>query len=192
MGHNDITHSHKPRLKLNWWSEQHSKLKKSVAKISSLFVTLMYWYYPNNILSFQVFSTEQMTCRDGTIEFVTSCLIWKHGCEQCVLLWLICIPCFFLPLDHPPPAPYIGLTSFLFWFGYHWMWGLPAQKNGRNSQSQCIAPDFMPALIIDSVYWNLFSAPSCLMAVCWTKTLIIMGLHGDQSLGFSCCGEFCR
>ena len=27
----------------------------------------------------------------------------------------------------PPsaPPPYIGLTSFLFWFGYHWMWGLP-------------------------------------------------------------------
>ena len=99
------------------------------------------------------------------------------------LLWVICMPCF---LPHPFPLPPIGFTSFLFWFGYPQSSRI---KNGHNSQSQWIASAFMPTLIIDSVYWNLFAAAApCLMGVCQTKTSIIKVSHTDHPPWFSLCG----
>ena len=61
------------------------------------------------------------------------------------LLVVICMPYFFTNIDSPSP---IGVTSFLFWFGYHPPRRLvkATQKNDPSSQSQSVELDFTPRL----------------------------------------------
>ena len=126
-----------------------------------------------------------------TIIFLNLMEAIQHIWSENMIEWILEDALFYVDLrallfTYTIPLPSIGFTSFLFWFGYL---ASSRLKNGHNSQSQWIASAFMPTLIIDSVYWNLFAAAApCLMGVCQTKTSIIKVSHTDHPPWFSLCG----